>query len=134
MSTSYIGSDALTAPITPLTVPGFDVLDPASYAESANGSTASSGSTSSSSGSSAPDSSTSPAAASAAQNPYQQAVATLAQWQYQTLTQSLTGDTSNASAALYATAGLSVDQFAALASQLQNLGSATTGSTVDTTA
>jgi hypothetical protein len=128
MSTSYIGSDALTGPITPNVVPGFDVLNPTSYAEPASGvGTAASQSSTSSS--------TTPATTSTGQNPYQQAVSTLAQWQYQTLTQALTGNTSNATAALYASAGLNADQFAALATQLQNLGSTpAAGSTVDTLA
>jgi hypothetical protein len=140
MSTSYIGSDALTSAVTPLTIPGFDVLNPTSYAESANGTTASSSTTSSpattsttpsTSSTSSNTSSTSPTG----QNPYQQAVATLQQWQYQTLTQCLTGNTSDATAALYASAGLNADQFAQLATELQNLGTTpAAGSTVDTVA
>jgi hypothetical protein len=140
MSTSYIGSDALTSAVTPLTIPGFDVLNPTSYAESANGTTASSSTTSSpattsttpsTSSTSSNTSSTSPTG----QNPYQQAVATLQQWQYQTLTQGLTGNTSDATAALYASAGLNADQFAQLATELQNLGTTpAAGSTVDTVA
>ena len=82
--------------------------------------------------------STSPAAPSvnaSGQNVYQQALSSLDQWQNQTLAQSLEGNTSAASSALYASAGLNADQFAALATELQNLGSTpATGSTVDTTA
>jgi hypothetical protein len=135
MSTSYIGSDALNGPITPNVVPGFDVLNPSSYAEAATGvnGTAPAASTppSTSTSTTTPSTSTS----STAQNPYQQAVATLEQWQYQALTQSLTGNTSDATSALYASAGLNADQFAQLATELQNLGSTpAAGSTVDTTA
>jgi hypothetical protein len=137
MSTSYIGSDALTSAVTPLTIPGFDVLNPTSYAESANGTTASSSTTNSpSTTSTAPSTSSNTSSTSATgQNPYQQAVATLQQWQYQTLTQGLTGNTSDATAALYASAGLNADQFAQLATELQNLGTTpAAGSTVDTVA
>lgn len=139
MSTSYIGSDALTSPVTPLTIPGFDVLNPTSYAQSANGSTANSLASTSNTASSTPTTSSAPSTSSSTsttgQNPYRQAVATLEQWQYQTLTQSLTGDTSDATAALYASAGLNADQFAQLATELQNLGSTpAAGSTIDTTA
>jgi hypothetical protein len=126
MSTSYIGSAALTGPVTPVTVPGFDVLQPYSYAETPSTPTPT-----------APPStpSTSTSTSSAGQNPYQQAVATLEQWQYQTLTQSLTGNTSDATSALYASAGLNADQFAQLATELQNLGSTpAAGSTIDTSA
>ena len=131
MSTSYIGSSALTSPVTPITIPGFDVLDPSSYAETSSGSTANTLASTSNTTSSTTSSTTS----TAAQNPYQQAVATLAQWQYQTLTQALTGNTSDATAALYASAGLNADQFAKLATELQNLGSTpAAGSTVDTAA
>ena len=128
MSTSYIGSSALTSPVTPITIPGFDVLDPSSYAEAPSGSTATTlASTSNTAASTTPS--------AAGQNPYQQAVATLEQWQYQTLTQALTGNTSDATAALYASAGLNADQFAQLATELGNLGSTpAAGSTVDTTA
>ncbi|HTV92155.1 MAG TPA: hypothetical protein VMG98_05500 [Verrucomicrobiae bacterium] len=134
MSTSYIGSSALTSPVTPLTVPGFDVLDPSSYAQTSSGSTANAlASTSNAASSTTP--ATSASTSATAQNPYQQAVATLAQWQYQTLTQSLTGNTSDATAALYASAGLNADQFAKLATELQNLASTpAAGSTVDTAA
>jgi hypothetical protein len=135
MSTSYIGSDALNGPITPNVVPGFDVLNPSSYAEAATGvnGTAPAASTPTST---APSTSSNTSSTSATgQNPYQQAVATLQQWQYQTLTQGLTGNTSDATAALYASAGLNADQFAQLATELQNLGSTpAAGSTVDTTA
>jgi hypothetical protein len=140
MSTSYIGSDALTSAVTPLTIPGFDVLNPTSYAESANGTTASSSTTNSpSTTSTAPStsstSSNTSSTSATGQNPYQQAVATLQQWQYQTLTQGLTGNTSDATAALYASAGLNADQFAQLATELQNLGTTpAAGSTVDTVA
>ena len=119
MSTSYIGSDALTNPITPLTIPGFDVLNPTSYAETPSTPTPAT----------PPATSSSASSATASQNPYQQAAATLQQWQYQTLTQSLTGNTSDATSALYASAGLNADQFANLATELQKL-----GSTIDTTA
>jgi hypothetical protein len=129
MSTSYIGSDALTSAVTPLTIPGFDVLNPTSYAETPT--TPASTPLPSTSSTSSSTSSTNPAG----QNPYQQAVATLQQWQYQTLTQGLTGNTSDATAALYASAGLNADQFAQLATELQNLGSTpAAGSTIDTVA
>jgi len=109
MSTSYIGSDALTAPVTS-TVPGFDVLQPSSYAQSVTGvnatTAASMGNTSS---------------ASATQNPYETQVDTLETWANQYLMQSLSGTPSLDP--LYATAGLNADQFASLATQLQNLGS-----------
>jgi hypothetical protein len=135
MSTSYIGSDALTGPITPNVVPGFDVLNPSSYAESAGGVNGTAPPASTTPPASTSTTTPSSATTSTGQNPYQQAVSTLAQWQYQTLTQSLTGNTSNATAALYASAGLNADQFAALATQLQNLGSTpAAGSTVDTLA
>jgi hypothetical protein len=139
MSTSYIGSDALTSPVTPLTIPGFDVLNPTSYAETSSGSTANAlASTSNTASSTTPTASSTSSTASTSttgQNPYQQAVATLEQWQYQALTQSLTGNTSDATSALYASAGLNADQFAQLATELQNLGSTpAAGSTVDTTA
>jgi hypothetical protein len=128
MSTSYIGSDALTNPLTPVTIPGFDVLNPASYAQTPSTPTpASLASVPSASNSSSTSSPT-------GQNPYQQAVATLAQWQYQTLTQALTGNTSDATSALYSSAGLNADQFANLAYELEQLGANQTGSTVDTTA
>jgi hypothetical protein len=129
MSTSYVGSDALTQPITPITIPGFDVLQPYSYAPTSPSTTPASSST-------APTSTTSSSStsSSAAQNPYQQAVATLEQWQYQTLSQALSGDTSDATAALYSSAGMNADQFANLAYQLEQLGANETGGTVDTTA
>ncbi|HTX56409.1 MAG TPA: hypothetical protein VMD47_04820 [Candidatus Acidoferrales bacterium] len=129
MSTSYIGSDALTQAITPLTIPGFDVLNPYSYAAS----TANTASNTVASGSTS-GSSSSASSSATGQNPYQQAVSSLEQWQYQTLAQALTGDTSDASAALYSSAGLNVDAFANLAYQLQELGASESGSTVDTTA
>jgi hypothetical protein len=127
MSTSYIGSDALTNPVTPITIPGFDVLNPTSYAETPSAPTATSLA-------SVPSTSTSSTSSTSGQNPYQQAVATLAQWQYQTLTQSLTGNTSDATSALYSSAGLNADQFANLAYQLEQLGANESGGTVDTTA
>jgi hypothetical protein len=128
MSTSYIGADALTGPITPITVPGFDVLNPTSYAETPSTPTPSTSST-------APSTTSSTSASTSGQNPYQQAVATLQQWQYQTLAQSLYGNTSAATSALYASAGLNADQFAQLATELQNLGSTpAAGSTIDTSA
>ena len=137
MSTSYIGSSALNSPVTPITIPGFDVLDPSSYAETSTGSTAGTLASTSNTAASTPSTSTSnsSSASTTGQNPYQQAVATLEQWQYQTLTQALTGNTSDATSALYASAGLNADQFAQLATELQNLGSTpAAGSTVDTTA
>ncbi len=99
-------------------VPGFNVLFPSgSYAQTAA------------------SSSTAPPTDASGQNPYQQAVTTLDQWQEQTLAQSLEGNTSGATSALYASAGLNADQFAKLATQLQNLGSTpAAGSTVDTAA
>ena len=130
MSTSYIGSDALTQAITPLTIPGFDVLNPYSYAAS----TANTASNTVASGSTPGSSSSTSSSSATGQNPYQQAVSSLEQWQYQTLAQALTGDTSDASAALYSSAGLNVDAFANLAYQLQELGASESGSTVDTTA
>lgn len=121
MSTSGIGSSS--------GVPGFDVLFPsgvpttnATYATVPSTPTTTTPTTTSST-------------SATGQNPYQQAVSTLEEWQYQTLTQSLTGDTSDATAALYASAGLNADQFAELATELQNLGAAApAGSAVDTSA
>jgi hypothetical protein len=128
MSTSSIGSDALTQAITPITIPGFDVLQPYSYAPTSPATTPASSST-------APSSTTSSSSTSSSgQNPYQQAVSTLEQWQYQTLAQALTGDTSDATAALYSSAGLNADQFANLAYELEQLGANETGGTVDTSA
>jgi hypothetical protein len=127
MSTSYIGSDALTGPITPITIPGFDVLNPTSYAETPSTPTATSLA-------SVPSTSSSSTSSATGQNPYQQAVATLQQWQYQTLTQALTGNTSDATSALYSSAGLNADQFANLAYELEQLGANETGGTVDTSA
>ncbi len=122
MSTSYIGADALTAPITPTTIPGFDVLNPTSYAETP------------STPASTPLPPTSPTS-STGQNPYQQALSTLESWQNQVLQQSLSGNTSAAANALYASAGLNADQFAQLATELQNLDSTpATGTTIDTSA
>jgi len=131
MSSSYIGSDALTAltsPITPIAIPGFDVLNPYSYAASTANTAANT--VSSDSGT---DSSTDSADAGG-QNPYQQAVATLQQWQYQTLAQALTGNTTDATNALYSSAGLNADAFANLAYELQELGANESGGTVDTSA
>jgi len=65
----------------------------------------------------------------ASQNPYQQQLTTLESWQNQVLQESLSGNTADATSALYASAGLSADQFANLAAELQNL-----GSTIDTSA
>ena len=124
MSTSYIGADALTAPITPATIPGFDVLNPASYAETPSTPTSTP----------LPSTSTS-STSSTGQNPYKQALSTLESWQNQVLQQSLFGNTTAAANALYSSAGLNADQFAQLATELANLGSTpATGSTVDTTA
>lgn len=111
MSTTGIGSG----------VPGFDVLFPGGEPWlNANG-----GSSSASSSSNA----------SSGLNPYQQQLASLTQWQYQTLQESLFGNEASAQNALYASAGLSADQFANLASELQNIqASGTTGSIVNTTA
>jgi hypothetical protein len=121
MSTSYIGSDALTAPVTS-TVPGFDALQPYSYAEPATGVNGTTAASSSSSTSATPStSSTSSGSASAAQNPYEQQVDTLETWANQYLMQSMSGTPSLDP--LYATAGLNADQFANLATELQNLGS-----------
>lgn len=107
-------------------VPGFDVLQPFSYAETPKTPT------------STPLPSTTPAASSQAatgQNPYQQALSTLESWQNQVLQQSLYGNTADATNALYASAGLNADQFASLATELQNLGSTpAAGSTIDTSA
>jgi len=77
-------------------VPGFNVLNPASYAPSASSSTSS-------------------------QNPYTQQVDTLEGWANSYLMQSLSGTPSLDP--LYATAGLTADQFANLAAELSNLGS-----------
>lgn len=107
MSTSYIGSDALTSAVTPTTVPGFDLLQSYSYAPSSAAPVASLSNTSS--------------ATSTGQNPYQQQVTTLETWANQYLMQSLSGTPSLDP--LYATAGLNADQFANLATELQNLGS-----------
>jgi hypothetical protein len=138
MSTSYIGSDALTNPVTPLTIPGFDVLDPTSYAPSSGTSAAAtlaSTSPTQASTTSSPSSSTSSSSSSDGLNTYQQALANLSQWQAQILQESLFGDTSDATNALYASAGLSADQFANLATELQNIqASGSTGSIVNTTA
>ncbi len=101
-------------------VPGFDVLNPTSYAETPRTPTPT------------PLPTTSPAASAQAatgQNPYQQALSTLESWQNEVLQQSLSGNTADATNALYASAGLNADQFANLATELQNL-----GSTIDTTA
>ena len=126
MSTSYIGADALTGPITPNVVPGFDVLNPASYAETPTAPASSPLPSSSSSSTSE---------ATTGQNPYQQALSTLESWQNQVLQQSLSGNTAGAVNALYSSAGLNADQFAQLATELQNLGSTpAAGSTVDTSA
>ena len=118
MSTSYIGSDALTAPVTS-TVPGFDVLQPSSYAQSVPGVNATTAASSPSPSSAASLGNTS--SASATQNPYETQVDTLETWANQYLMQSLSGTPSLDP--LYATAGLTADQFASLATQLQNLGS-----------
>jgi hypothetical protein len=132
MSTSYLGADALTGPITPNVVPGFDVLNPTSYAETPSTPTSTPlPSTSTTTSSTTSSTSTS----SAGQNPYQQALSTLESWQNQVLQQSLSGNTTDAMNALYSSAGLNADQFAQLASELQNLGSTpATGSTIDTSA
>lgn len=109
MSTSGIGSG----------VPGFDVLFPGGEPW-ASTSASSAGSSSNSSG---------------GLNPYQQQLATLEQWQSQILQESLFGDTSGATNALYASAGLSADQFANLATELQNLQSTSpVGNIVNTSA
>jgi hypothetical protein len=140
MSTSYVGSDALTNPVTPLTVPGFDVLQPSSYAPGASSASSSSSSTSqagasSTSTSSGATSGSTSGTSSDGLNTYQQALASLSQWQAQILQESLYGDTSGATNALYASAGLSADQFANLATELQNLqATGTTGSIVNTSA
>jgi hypothetical protein len=119
MSTSYIGSGALTQTITAPTVAGFDELQPYSYAEPATGVNGATAASSTPASSAAPSSSTSSTAA--AQNPYEQQVDTLQTWANQYLMQSLSGTPSLDP--LYATAGLNADQFADLATQLQNLGS-----------
>jgi hypothetical protein len=137
MSTSYVGSDALTSPVTPITIAGFDVLNPTSYA--ATSPTQTTASTSSSSATSPTQLAASTSSASSnttGQNPYQQAVETLQQWQYETLFEEATsGDDSLAQQGLYASAGLSATSFANLAYQLQQLGANESGSsTVDTSA
>jgi hypothetical protein len=83
---------------------------------------------------SAPSATNSPSpTASATQNPYQQALDSLTSWEYQYLYQSLNSTPSTLGE--YATAGLSVDQFAALATKLQALSaSGSTGNIVDTSA
>jgi len=122
MSTSYIGSDALAPTITAPTIAGFDVLQPYSYAEPATGVNGATTASSSSAGSTSSPSSASPSTASSAtQNPYETQVDTLETWANQYLMQSLSGTPSLDP--LYATAGLNADQFASLATQLQNLGS-----------
>ena len=145
MSTSYIGSSALTSAVTPLTIPGFDVLNPYSYAATtspaaantlastgtAAASTTSSGDPSSTASTSSNSSST---PSSGGLNQYQQALATLDSWQSQILGQSLEGDLSGATSALYSSAGLSADQFANLATELENLQTPSTGSIVNTSA
>jgi|GEM_PF-4820696 len=117
MSTSYIGSDALASPVTPLTIPGFDVLNPTGSAPSS------------------PTAAPAPAASSpSTESSYQQTLDNLTSWEYQYLYQSLNGTNADANA-LYATAGLSVDQFANLATELQALNSSSApGSTIDTQA
>ena len=123
MSTSYIGSDALSSPVTPLTVPGFDVLNPASNASN------------SSSSSSAGSSSSTPVSSTSKLNQYQQSLLTLDNWQAQILGQSLYGDLSGATDALYSSAGLSADSFANLAAELQSIqASPASGSAVDASA
>jgi hypothetical protein len=124
MSSSYIGSDALTSAVTPITVPGFDVLQPYSYAST-------SPSTTPATSSNAPASTTT---SGDGLNQYQQAVANLESWQNQILQASLSGDTSGATSALYASAGLNADEFANLAYQLEQLGANESGGTVDTSA
>jgi hypothetical protein len=132
MSTSYAGSDALTNSVTPLTIPGFDVLNPAGYAQSSTGS---SGSASAASSASSSSTGSSGSSSMDGLNQYQQALANLSQWQAQILQESLFGDTSDATSALYASAGLSADQFANLAAELQNIqASGTTGNIVNTSA
>lgn len=130
MSTSYIGSGALNGAITPITIPGFDVLKPTSYAEQPQTPTSTPlPSTPSTSPSSSSTSS------SDGLNQYQQALANLEGWQNQVLQASLFGNTAAATNALYASAGLNADQFANLATELQNLGSTpAAGSTIDTSA
>jgi len=128
MSTSYVGSDALTGAVTPIAIPGFDVLNPTSYAETpstpAGTALASVPSTASNAGGSTDG-----------LNQYQQALANLESWQNQILQASMFGDTTGATNALYASAGLNADQFANLATELQNLGSTpAAGSTVDASA
>jgi hypothetical protein len=109
-------------------VPGFDVLFPSGSYSTTTPSSSASSSPSSSSGS---DSTT---AAATAPSQYEQALDSLSSWEYQYLYQETFG--SSDSTGLYATAGLSVDAFANLATELQNLGSNndSTGSTVDTMA
>ncbi len=106
------------ARMTTSSVPGFDVLQPFSYAETPKTPT------------STPLPSTSPSTeALTGENPYQQTLSTLKSWQNEVLQQSLGGNTTDATNALYASAGLSADQFANLATELQSL-----GSRIDTTA
>lgn len=117
-------------------VPGFDVLFPSGSYSTTTPSTTSTSSTSSSSDSSSSTASTdSTTAAGTAPSSYETSLDSLQSWEYQYLYEETFG--SSDSTGLYATAGLSVDAFASLAYQLQNLGSSSTsstGSTVDATA
>jgi hypothetical protein len=116
-----------------MTVPGFDVLNPTSYAASPSAS--SNASASSTSSTSPTSSSSSSSSSTSGLNTYQQSLLSLDNWQAQILEQSLTGDTSGAVSALYASAGLNADQFANLTTALQNLQAVpATGSTVNTSA
>ncbi len=115
-------------------VPGFDVLFPSgSYSTttpSSNASSSAPSAASSTSETSSTPATDSTSAASTAPNQYEQAIDSLTSWEYQYLYEETFG--SSDSSGLYATAGLSVDAFANLATELQNLGS--TGSTIDTQA
>lgn len=71
------GADALNAPLDTPTVPGFDVLQPASYFPGANATTSSTSSTGSGSGA---NSSSSGSGSSTTVNPYQQAYDNIETW------------------------------------------------------
>jgi hypothetical protein len=157
------------APMSVASVPGFDVLFPSgtysnttsgsssssstsatggtsssstsaantSSSTSSTGSTSSTSSTGSSTSTSSTSGSDSTSAASTAPSAYEQSLDSLESWEYQYLYENTFG--ASDSSGLYATAGLSVDQFANLAYELQNLGSSSsstssTGSTIDTSA
>jgi hypothetical protein len=132
MSSSYIGSDVLSAPFSGATVPGFDILNPAQYFPNAkqivDGTSGSSSSSSGSSTTTTPTtttsttttpSSTTPSTSTSAtstENPYQKAYNSLESWVNQTLLQSITNPSSS-SLPVYA-GGSSAQLFAQLQTTL----------------